>query len=175
MATIKDRDQRNTFTGISQEEYLRMKERIRMAKFKVTVFKRALYNEKAAYKKLLSTQPKRIERWHPKYDSRKKLDEDYVVGKMTNEEYAYERYAIWHVYSDRGHLNNIKWLEEMLQYYEDALQAINDELEDRRKARIKRGRKRELQKKHHASQMRKFRRRKKRNELEERWRKYGIG
>lgn len=175
MATIEDRDQRNTFNGISPEEYLRTKERIRMAKFKIRVFKTALRNEQFAYNKMLKTQPKRMNRWHPKYEDRKKLDEDYVVGKLTNEEYAYERYAIWQVYSDRGHINNIKWLEEMLKHYEDALKDINDELEQRRKETNRRRQKRWWQKKKHATHMRRVRRAEKQRKLEERWKRYGIG
>ena len=175
MATIKDKDLRNSLHNISQEEFLRTKESIRMANFRVRVFKTALRQEKAAYKKLLSTQDKRMERWHPKYDDLKKLNDEYIIGKMTNEEYVRERYAIWQVYNDRGHINNIKWLEQMLAIYQGKLDDIEADLEQRRMRHQKRWEQRRAYLKRHATHMRRVRRAEKKRKLEERWKKYGIG
>lgn len=175
MATIKDKDLRNSLIGISQEEFLRMKERIRMADFRIRVFNTALKQERKAYDKLMKSQPKRMEVWHPKYDDIQKLNDEYIIGKMTNEEYVRERYAIWQVYSDRGHENNIKWLEGMLKHYQDARQGIEDELETRRKAGKRKKDRRRAYLKKHATHMRKVRRAKKKKELEERWKRHGIG
>lgn len=174
MSFADGQDKRN-YLKIPEDEFMRNKETLRMLKFKIRVYKTALYNEQRAYKKMLSTQDKRFEQWQPKYKTRKELDDAYLVGAVDDTDYRKERYAIWQVYSDRGHINNLKWLEKMVEVSEKNLADfeayLQSESERRKEAREKRDRLR----KRHNMYIRRYRHKKKKKALQERWEFYGIG
>lgn len=173
MSFADGKDNRN-YLNIPEDEFRRNKETLRMLKFKKKVYSVALYNEQRAYKKMLSTQGKRFETWHPRYKTREELDAAYLVGAVDDQEYRYERYAIWQVYSDRGHINNLKWLEEMVEKATNALEGFENHLQDesRQRAMARQKRKRLLHK--NVVYNRRSRRKKRKRELEERWRRNGL-
>lgn len=174
MSIADGKDHRN-FLNIDQAEYMRNKEALRMLKFKITVFKRAVYNEQRAYKKLLSTQDKRIKAYNPRFKTREELDAAYLVGAVSDEDYSRERYNIWLVYSDRGHINNLKWLEEQLAYYEQKLADFENHLQMQAKTKRQAWLRRQQYKSRHATYMRKVRKAERQRKLKERWQKHGIG
>lgn len=174
MSIADGKDHRN-FLNIDQAEYMRNKEALRMLKFKVTVFKRQLFQEQRTYKKLLSTQEKRFNTYQPKFKTRKELDAAYLVGAVSDQEYSKQRYAIWLVYSDRGHINNLKWLESELEYYEKKLADFENHLQEQAKTKRQAWLRRQQKRNKHATYMRRTRRAARKKELEERWHRYGIG
>ena len=78
--------------------------------------------------------------YNPRFRTREELDEAYVAGLLTDREYMRERYAIWLAYSDRGHINNMKWLESEIDHYKRALEALENHIDEKRKASYKRRR-----------------------------------
>lgn len=115
------------------EEYMAIKEKRRMLSFQVSVFRRELKREQKTLEKLNSHLQLRIDRWHPRFDSREKLDEAYVAGLVTDRDYMRERYAIWQVYNDRGHNANIAWLSAELEKCETALENLENHIDQRHK------------------------------------------
>lgn len=174
MSIADGKDHRN-FLNIDQAEYMRNKEALRMLKFKIAVFTRQLKQEQRTYEKLLSTQEKRFNTYKPKFKTREELDAAYLVGAISDEDYSYQRYAIWLVYSDRGHINNLKWLESEKERYEQKLEAFENHLKEQSRTKRQAWIRRQQKRSKHATYMRKSRRATRKKELEERWHRYGIG
>lgn len=164
------------FLSIDPEEHARNKEQKRMLKFKIHTFHREIILEQQAYDKLLRGQERRKETYKPTYKTREELDAAYVAGLITDDkEYMRERYAIWQVYSDRGHINNLKWLHEQEDKYKKALEDLEAFAEEKNKESMLRSQKKRQKHKHHMAYKRRKRREKKKAELEARWKYYGIG
>ena len=145
-----------------------------MLRFQVATVERALKQEKKTYKKLLDGTERRKESYKPTYTSREELDQAYIVGAVADEDYMRERSAIWNVYSDRGHIANIQWLEETLAKYQYALDNLEAYLTNKRKETIRACEHRRIARKTYNSHRRVMYRKKKREEKEARWRKYGL-
>lgn len=157
------------------DTHMQIKEKRRMLQFKVRVFQRALKQEKFTYEKLKKGEQKRFDAYKPKYRTREELDAAYVVGALTDREYMWERSAIWRVWSDRGHIANIAWLEEELAKYEEALNTLDTWIKEKHDETVKRKQQRYRQKVKHRNYVRNKYRKNKRKELEARWKYYGIG
>ena len=131
--------------------------------------------------KLNANQEYRAEVYGAKYKSRQELDEAYMLGGMTDKEYMKQRSAIWNAYSDRGYIMRIEWLDQMIDFYQQRLDKIDEWIEvkhkDTRKQIMKRYYKRQ---KHYAYKRRKRRearsekKKQEYKELKERWKYYGL-
>lgn len=155
------------------EEHMAIKEKRRMLRFQVRVFKRELKAEQKKYDTLLAKTADREKSYKPMFDSLEKLNDAYVVGKVDDRTYMSQRSKIWQVYSDRGHIANLAWLQSELDYYQGKLDALEGKMDDLRKLQVK-DYPSTIRRKN-ASHKRKVRRKIRRQELQERWRKYGIG
>lgn len=156
-----------------EKQVIDMKKKKQLLEFKASTYRNALTRQKKAYAKLIEGQASREKGYKPMFKTREELDEYYDQGTMTPAEYRREKTKIWQVYSDRGHIQNIAWLEEELAEAERKLALFAEkqkELENvkyryypsvrrRRKTNYERGRRRRIRKK----------------ELQERWKKHGIG
>lgn len=151
------------------ENYMAIKEKRRMLKFKCRVFSSALYQEKRMYKNLLDNTEKRKKIYNPTYSSREELDQAYVIGAIDDKEYMSQRSKIWQVYSDRGHIKNIEWLESELNKYETALDMLENWREKKKEYTLKECRKIDAQRKHHKAYNRQRLRRIRKVEKQERW------
>ena len=174
MSIENGKDYRNILNG-DPELHMKYKEAIRLTKFKIKVFKSQLRLEKITYDSLKKNEPKRFAHWKPKYKTVSDLDEAYVAGLVDDKDYMYQRYAIWQVYSDRGHINNIAWMESEIKKYEKQLADIENYLKERNREAQKRARKKLERKKHKLAYKRKVRRKKRTAEREQLWRETGIG
>lgn len=155
------------------EEHMAIKEKRRMLKYQVSVFQRELNKEQRVYDDLLANFEKRKAAYKPKYESLEELNEAYIVSRMPDREYMAERSRIWQVYSDRGHPARIEWLTKERDKYKSALDALEKamgELKSISKKKLHPGARRQKK----AAQMRRLRRKWKRQALEERWKKYGL-
>lgn len=172
MSIKNGRDYRNWL--VNPEEHMRIKEERRLLKFKIQVFNRELKREKKRYESLLDGQDARKESYKPAYQSRKELDEAYVVGAVSDKEYMRNRSAIWQVYSDRGHIANIEWLESELEKYQKMLDSLESYMARKKLESKKRYRQRiNARRRFNAYRRRRYRQNKK-AELEARWKKYGL-
>lgn len=175
--SIEDgKDYRNWLRG-DPELLARNKERKRMLKFKIRVFKTALYNEQKAYEKLLKGVERREKAYKPNFKDRETLDASYVAGLVSDDDYPRERYAIWQCYSDRGHINNMKWIESELAKYEKALADFQELLDNHSRENTRAREKRRRRHHRHMAYKRRKRREKKRaykEELRERYKYYGL-
>lgn len=174
MSIENGKDYRNWLVG-DPNLYARNKEKKRILRFKIRVFERELKQEQKKYDKLLAGTENRKEVWHPIYDNREDLDSAYVAGIVKDEDYPRERYAIWQVYSDRGHINNIKWLTGELEKYKSQLEGFEDFLNGIRKEKRRKIDRRRQVRRRYNNRRRSLRRQKRKAELQERWKKYGIG
>lgn len=173
MALKDDKDIRHLLWH--EEEHLAIKEKTRMLKYQASVFRNELTKQKKAYQKLVDGQERRKVSYAPMFDTLEELNEEYGKGEMEDREYMSQRSRIWQVYSDRGHIANIKWLEEELAKVEAKLAAVENVKEQFKdaKKKYKPDPKRERARKtaYERNRRRKIRKR----EREERWHKYGIG
>lgn len=172
MSIENGKDYRNWLRG-DPVQLAETKERKRLLRFKIMTFNYRIAIEKKNWKKLLDGQQGRYEYWKPKYKTREELDEAYVAGIVTDEDYPRERYAIWQVYSDRGHKANLEWLESEQQKYQAELDGFEAFLQKTTKEN-----KKKYDQRHRKKYL--YRRREKRRKARERirkdkWKKYGIG
>lgn len=157
-----------------EKEHMAIKEKTRMLNFQASTYRNALTRQKKAYEKLVEGQERREKSYAPMFRTLEELNEEYEKGEMEDREYMRQRSSIWQVYSDRGHIANIAWLEEELAKVEAKLEAIENvkkqfkayakKYDDPKAARAKKTR-------YERNRRRKIRRK----QLEERWHKYGIG
>lgn len=173
MALADGRDITNWLHG-DPEMLARNKEKKRMLRFKIHTFHREILLEQQAYDKLLRGTERRKERWKPTYTNREDLDAAYHAGLVKDEDYTRERYAIWQVYSDRGHIANLEWLHEQEDKYIKALEDFQAYLDEKSRENRKAREKKRQRHRHHMAYKRRKRREKKRAEREARWKKYGI-
>lgn len=93
---------------------------------------------------------------------------------MDDREYMRQRSAIWQVYSDRGYFDQIAWLESERDRYKKKLENINDFIIEKRKEKQARGYAKKQAKRKRTANIRRYRKRIRKRELEERWEKYGL-
>lgn len=97
------------------ETHTRIKRHYDLSRYQLMIYGRELEKERKALAKL--EDPVKVEERKKSYglrfDTRKDLEEAYLVGAVTFQEYRYQKRALYIVYSDRGHLDRIEWLEEM--------------------------------------------------------------
>lgn len=159
----------------NEEQYMKIKREIQLLKYQIQFFNKGIRDREKRMKYLEETRDKRIKSYGLKYHTREELDEAYIVGSMTDDEYRKQRVAIWNVYSDRGHIAELKWMTEERDKAQRKLDEINKWREERHKEACQRKKKKRLKKMKHATAWRRYNRRKRRQALEERWRRYGIG
>lgn len=173
MSIENGKDYRNWLNN--PEQHMAIKEARRMLKFKCRVFRTALYTEKKNYEKLLSGIERREKAYKPRFKTREELDAAYVVGAVSDEDYMQQRSAIWQCYSDRGHIANIEWLEKELAKYESALADLDQWRKDARQESVRKYEQKRSRAKRFNTYRRNRYRRQKREQLERRWKYYGIG
>lgn len=147
MAIEDGKDCRNWLKN--KDDHMAIKEKRRMLKFKLHVFSSALYEEKRNYKKLMTNTERRKQTYKPQYQTREELDQAYVLGAINDKEYMKNRSAIWLVYSDRGHIKNIEWLESEVAKYEGALAELEEWMNEKHEESVRRKRKKQQRKLHH--------------------------
>lgn len=156
-------------------EHLAIKDKRRALKFQCSVYGNALTKEKRTYKRLLEGQERRKASYNPMFSTIEELDKAYEEGGMDNKEYMSQRSKIWQVYSDRGHVKNIEWLEHELAVCQGQLDALEAKMEELSKASQRYKAHGRNVRRHKTNYERKRRRNIRKKELEERWKKYGIG
>ena len=158
-----------------EDEHLKIKKRFKLLEYKIRFFKRERKRVQKMLDNLIANREMQAEVRGLLYHSRQELDEAYMAGLLEDREYMRQRSSLWHVYSDRGHTAELEWLDSEIEKYETELNALHEWTELKKKESTrKRGMKR--QRLRHKTYMQRTRRRRKRKQaLEERWRRYGIG
>lgn len=130
------------------ERYNKIVRKKRLIEYQIMMFKRELLHEEQMMKELTANEPRRKELYGARYDTLEDLQNDYLTGALRGKAYRHERYMLWLVYSDRGHLDRIDWLKEMIAECEERLGVVNVVMEkynineekrerDRRNAKIR--------------------------------------
>lgn len=158
-----------------EKEHMAIKEKTRMLNFQRRLYYNALERERKAYDKLVATQDKRKASYKPMFDTLAELDEEYGKGEMEDREYMSQRSRIWQVFSDRGHIANIEWLEFELARVDAKLNAIENVKKEFKNAEKKYRPSPKIARARKAAYERNRRRKIRRREREERWHRYGIG
>lgn len=162
-----------------EERHMQVKAELALTRYQVQMYEREIKRRQHLLDLIIENRPKNIKARGLKYHSREELDQAYLVSDMTTKEYMQQRSALWNVYSDRGHTAEIAWLKEEKAKYQRKLDRIEKWMEDTKK-QSKRDRNErwmrpiKMRKRHNAS-ARRIRARKRKEALQERWRKYGIG
>lgn len=119
----------------NEEKFLSIKQRLRLIDFQISVFNNAIKKQERQYESYRSEErvEKRKKAFGLKYESRQQLDQDYMIGAISDAEYSKQRYALWLVYSDRGYEMKLKWLYEQRDYYLKQKKTIEKWMEKQRK------------------------------------------
>ena len=156
-----------------EHDYQETKEKYRMLKFQAATYRNRLTQQRKALEVLRAGQDDREKAYKPMFKTTDELWRYYVNSDMSFKDYAYQRSRIWQVYSDRGHINNIKWLEEELAKVEAKIKALDKHVEELTK--MSEYYRPSAERKRKTDYERKRRRKIRQKEKEERWKKYGIG
>lgn len=143
------------------KEHMAIKEKRRMLKFQVMVFRRALKAERKRYDELLEGTERRKESYKPMFDTIDKLNDAYVIGQVDDQTYMSQRSRIWQVYSDRGHIANLEWLQAEYDKYKGQLDSLEGKMTELGKLSMKMQQKKQQMRISHNAQRRLKRRKSK--------------
>lgn len=164
--------------GEREDYHMKVKNEKKLTEYQLRIFVRELKHQEKMYSGLVERTPQREKAYKPTCKTREELDQMYMLGAMTDREYMRNRSAIWNCYSDRGYIMRIEWLREQVERYQDKLDRIDQYLVDTRKQTVKACKHRYRVKKNKSKCVVRCRRRKRqrerKQELEARWKKYGI-
>lgn len=150
---------------VDEEQHMRIKRERQLLDYQIRFFTGERNRMQKRLDKLNEGQKRRAETYGITYHSRKELDDAYMVGAIDDHEYMRQRSNLWQVYSDRGYIARIEWLDKMINEHQAKMDAITEWMDQKREESKRAKTRRWLQKKHKAAYYRMWRR-KKRSERE---------
>ena len=176
MADNKKEERRIPYFINYEDEHMRIKHEWKLTKYQLRFFTKELERRKKYLEKLEANTELRKKAYKCDYSSVEELNQAYIVGAIQDDkEYMRQRSALWQVYSDRGHLKEIEWLEAEILKYQRKMDAIESIMQKKKKRNHEEWDKMVKKRRRKAATMRRYRRRRKQAELEERWKRHGIG
>ena len=132
-----------------KEDYW-IRPRKKLLEYQIGFFNREIKRVERGYKTWLTNMPKRMERFKPRYQSREEIDEAYLAGLLTKQEYSEQRNAYRMVYSDYGSKMKLAWLRSQLDQYSRQYDALIDYMDDlRQKSEAKAIKNRRIKRRRH--------------------------
>lgn len=159
----------------NEDQYMRIKNEIKLLEYQVRCFNREINFQKKKYDSLVAGQESRKESYGLKYNSRKAIDEAYLIGAIDDTEYRKQRAALWYVYSDRGYIARLEWLNKERDKAQAKLDRINEWRKQAKAETVKRYERGKHARMMERNRKRRIRREEYRRRDKERWQKYGIG
>lgn len=109
----------------NEEKHVYVKRKRQLVEYQISVFRRERNRIQKRYDHLVATIEDRRKSYKLLCDTREELEHLYRTTDMDDLTYMQQRAWLWQVYSDRGAIERLKWLDEMIEEYTMRLEAID--------------------------------------------------
>lgn len=143
----------------NEEQHVYVKRKRQLIEYQIGMFKRERNRIQKRYDHLVETTEDRKKSYKLLCDTREELEHLYRTTDMDDFTYMQQRSWLWLVYSDRGAIDRLKWLDEMIEDCEMRLEAVDDWRRRQREASIARNAEKRRKRARYNAYFRKRRRR----------------
>lgn len=109
----------------NEERHMYVKRKRQLIEYQISVFRRERNRIQKRYDHLVETIEDRKKSYKLICDTREELEHLYRTTDMDDYTYMQQRSWQWLVYSDRGAIERLKWLDEMIEEYTMRLEAVD--------------------------------------------------